>query len=230
MSFELIAYDKLKLSVKESIKSLIEHHFPDRKGTIDINKLGESVKLLSTNPEGRGIQTEFLLQVIELTDHIAEESAKTLILNAAVYHIHRQIADTYRSESASDASTFNFSLKTSLGLNTAEEKRKPNDDDKHLLCSALVKFLEAHVYRVEHHHLVCVDKHPFSAIKGYNARKDIKELTDKVRDLAQKRFDTAEIEHAAAMRPASGTGLLSWIGLGGKKPVEEVTPASTHTP
>jgi hypothetical protein len=231
MAFELVAYDRLRQSVKESIKTLIEHHNQERKGTIDINKLGESVKLLAANPEGRGVQAEFLLKAIELTETMDEGINRTRVLNAAVYHIHRIISDSY-TVIASDSSTFNFALKTSLGLNIKEASRKPSDDDKYTMYKALVDFLKANVILEDHGHVVYKDKHPFQ-IDGYDVADDITVLTLKVSELDVMRLAVAKKERDERARPVAPSGLFGgWFssGSGTKKPVDEATTTASHTP
>jgi hypothetical protein len=230
MAFELIAYERLKQSVKESIKTLIEHHNPERKGTIDINKLGESVKLLAANPEGRGVQAEFLLKAIELTETMDEGINRTRVLNAAVYHIHRIISDSY-TLIAPDSSTFNLSLKISLGL-IKEGSKKPSDDDKYSMYKALVDFLKSHVILEDHGHVVYKDKHPFQ-IDGYDVADDITALTHKVSELDVMRLAVAKKERDERARPVAPSGLFGgWFSSGSasKKPVDEATTTASHTP
>lgn len=194
MPFELVAYGYLETGVKESIKTLIEHHQKkDAKHiAVDIKKLNDFVGVLGSYNEDRRISSELLLKIIEL---IGNDEEKTLLLNAVVFYERSKIPRTPYG------STFLESLTHSLRLNA---ENQPSDDDLCVMYSAYLAFLEAQIFKIdEKNHPICRDKHPFSSIKGYNVLQDFKNLTHELYAIKIRRIDLAVQEHEAAARPAS---------------------------
>lgn len=221
MPFKLIEYDKLKQSVKESIKTLIEKHDKEHKGEIDITKLGDFLPLIQSNNE-RKAQAGFLLKVIELTDAIADNDKKKLILNAAAYYIYNAIDSSYTAMtlSNSDNSSLCHSLKISLDLNTNENEKKPQNNDKFVLFTALNQFLREHAFQPGKE-LKYREGHPFEAIEGFKGY--LNDLLEKIYQLESSRLATVNKAQEEAHKPkaAASSSLLSWLPRASKKTLEE---------
>lgn len=164
MSFTLVAYDVLKASIKESVKTLVRSH------GLHPSQWEESVKLLHAE---RRIPAMFLLKTISLLDASDKPLEQARILNAAAYFIRDQIGHTY-SYGSPERSTFYNSLTTSLGLN---KENKPERDDLVEMYSPLKRFLRKGVYMYVGPKLVYLDVQLFN-IEGYSAAKDLEVLSN----------------------------------------------------
>ncbi|HAT7071949.1 TPA: Dot/Icm T4SS effector Lem14 [Legionella pneumophila] len=199
MSFELVAYEKLKGSIRESIITLIKSH--NEKAKIIEDKLEDSVKEVSRE---RQPQVHVLLKTIELLDNSSKEPEdKARVLNALAYYIRDQIAATYKYTSP-DNSDFYKSLTISLDLN---KDNNPNREDLVDMYSALEKFLRCHVYKNSDPRKGYLDKQPF-AIKHYSVVDDILELSDRVHKLRREIIIAARDLHLLQQKPKSSQGGL----------------------
>lgn len=190
MSFDLVAYDLLRASIRESIRTLIEYHNPDRK--IDMSRLNESVVLLQGD---RRAQAELLLSVIDLTDKI-DVAKRALILNAAAYYVLDKIAASYRYINP-ERSKLHQLLTTSLALNP--ESNNPSTSEVRRMYHALREFLVAQIYRdadpvkgyLEPSSLIC--------IKNYIIEADIVDLVNKVSQMDCSLIAKAKSLHERAL-------------------------------
>ena len=169
MSFNLVAYDKLKPSLQECVVTL------------------------SNKPKGisaeRKSQTDFLLKTIKLLDN-SEYAAleKSTILNAAAYYIYSEIYASYKFKSIT--STLYNSLNTSLEL---DNENKPNREDLIILYSGLEKFLRANVHVDSDPTKGYLPIQPFN-IKGFNVISHIKNLDTKINDWKIEELKEAEVK------------------------------------
>ncbi len=248
MSFVLVAHDKLKQSIKESIITLIKHHTDNR--PVDPDKLKEAVVKL---PDDRRTQAEFLLKVISLTDLMDTSNPlaiqrKARVLNAAAYYVHTKIEKSYdegyisryvpkfiMSEENSD---FFKSLRTALVI---DDENKPNNNDLVDMYKDLKQFLCNHVYKDGDPRKPYLDLQAFSAdsvqgVYGYEVEKDIRDLTDKVSTIEDTLVRAAKKLHQASLRPAKSGGFFSgWLGGASTIPApvkdthkDDITSAAPH--
>jgi len=172
MGFDLVAFDKLKSDINESIKALFKHH---KLSYDDYNN--EVAKL----PKDRQIQVQFLNTVIHCLEEPGCSFHKSpVVLNAAVYFIRQKISDSYQSSLpgtslflSPKSSTFYVSLSQALGL---EEKQNLSIKVNSQLYGMLRKFLFAATYlNPEDPEAGYKDNHPFSSanIPGYEVEKDL---------------------------------------------------------
>ncbi|HAT1658172.1 TPA: Dot/Icm T4SS effector Lem14 [Legionella pneumophila] len=208
MSFELVAYEKLKGSIRESIITLIKSH--NEKAKIIEDKLEDSVKEVSRE---RQPQVLVLLKTIELLDNSSKEPEdKARVLNALAYYIRDQIAATYKYTSP-DNSDFYKSLTISLDLN---KDNNPNREDLADMYGALEKFLRSHVYKNSDPRKGYLDKQPF-AIKHYSVVDDILELSDRVHKLRREIIIAARDLHLLQQKPKGSQGGLFSVSSGKEK-------------
>lgn len=179
MGYNLLPYDKLKLSVKQSIDSLVIHHGYDEKNLdISLNKL----------PEGRRIQSMFLLKIVMILDNSNKnEQDKSRLVTAAVYYVREQIAATYSYISPENSNLYN-SLTTTLNLDKCNQ---PGQNEVIELYSCLKEFLLSNVYVKSDPRQGYVEDQLFSKkfIKGYSVEEDIKKLGKMTQKLNVKIID-----------------------------------------
>lgn len=230
MPFQLVAYDKLKISVQESIKELVKYH----KG--DINKLDESIE--KNLPTDRRIQVQMLqktishLDTIDKPEHTPADKAKWMefkakTLNALVIYIRDRIQKSYDKAYVGkpDNSTFFKSLGTALEISTDNSL---SSDDFVELYNHLEKYILTQTY-VEHKPskgYLPSDKQLFSSIKDYEVSDDLKELIKEQTKMRCDSFDSAKIKHEKQLS-ASTPKSSSWFSLGKSKQSGETTPAAT---
>lgn len=193
MSFDLVAYEKLKSSIEEAIETLIKHHKKE-----DLKDI----------PTERRVQAQVLLKTIELCDNIkasTDEARKkqATILNAAVYYIHQQIEKTYNY--SSPRSNFYNSLTTCLNLNN---ENKPSQNELFDLFSTLLIFQREHLFINGDARKGFLANQPFD-IKDYCAFSDNRALTTIVQHLECKILDDAQALHLKAQSQAKSKGFLS---------------------
>lgn len=207
MTFQLVAYGKLKESIKESIDTLLIEH---KLKTKEEDKLTDDARskrvqgLKEKHPE-RHVQSQYLLKVIEILEASTEESEKNkaIVLNAAAFYIHWQIKDSYDNSkltylpkvSAYIQSPKNSSFYSSLGVSlNLREGNYPNDKDTYSLYQPLLQFMKAQVYHEDGITKGFKSDHDFSQDKivGYQVDKDIKKLSQKVQEIEFILIDAAE--------------------------------------
>ncbi|KTD64998.1 hypothetical protein [Legionella shakespearei] len=210
MSFELVAYDKLKTSVRESVKTLVLHHNKDQK--INPEKLEEAVKDL---PIERKSQALLLLKTIELLDKTVDMTVKSRVLNALCYFIHQKIDDSYKNSYnplvSSERSNFYTSLTTALELT---KENQPGKNDLVDMYGELIHFFKQHVYIHADPRKGYMGDQPF-ALEGYDVLADIKTLIKKVRDVEVELVDAAEEKRQQQLKPKASTGILGGLFGGG---------------
>lgn len=210
MSFEYVAYDKLKASVKESIVTLIKHHNPKHKPNLD--KLEDSVKEVSAV---RQPQAYVLLKAIELLDKSGKSAeVKAHVLNALVYHIREKINTTEYGYVSPERSNFFNSLTTSLELTV---DNKPERDDLFEMYKHLSKFLCANTYNNSSPRKGYLPEQPFE-IEGYDIVADIRDLSKKIFELGDQIIVAAEELHKRQQKPAKSSGGIFGSLFGSSKP------------
>lgn len=218
MSFTLVAHDKLKTSVIESIVSLIKHHKKDH--LVDPAKLQDSLPLL---PDERRTHADFLLKVASLTDAMDTSSVpaaqkRARILNAAVFYLYDKIEQSYKGTGLSpERSNFYNSLRTSLNI---DKDNTPNDIDKKDMYTDLKSFLCMHTYKEGKSEKGYLDLQVFGSVFQYHVVNDIKDLSVQVATLEGSLIEKAETLRIEAQRPVSYGGLFSWLMR--SKPVASV--------
>jgi hypothetical protein len=201
MSFELVAYEKLKISIYDSIKSLIKSHNP--KLRVRPENIEESISEIPS--EERQTQARVLLKTVDLLQNSTNESEQARVLNAMVYYVREQISATYKHASPEGSKLF-CSLTTSLGINKDNE---PGRNDLSDMYDSLVKFLYEHVYVEGDARKGYLDKQPF-AIQGYSVEKELETLVEKSKTLQIEIIKAAK--HLNAQQHKSGkhhSGILS---------------------
>lgn len=190
MPFELVGYEVLKQSVRESIKTEIEAHHAHH--TVNIDKLEESIPLLHLP---RKAQAQWLLKMISLIDALqVDVKKKAGILNAAVLYIREQIFQTYKVASAS-RSGFYQSLTASLGIN---QQNKPDLKAEFNLYLQLKMFMLRHTYKNGNPTSGYIDDAPL-LIKDYDLEAELTALTRRVADLEVRCMQEA-YEHKKALQ------------------------------
>lgn len=222
MGFQLVAYDKLALSVKESIKTLLKHH------ELDPNKLSDSVEKLD---DERRIQAQLLLTIVtRLEESPISAIDKARVLNAAVYYIWDKISATYQYIRPERSNLYN-SLTSSLELT---KENQPAPDDLLEMYVRLGKFLSAHVYNAGDPRKGYLSEQVFSPekIKGYHIESDIKTLAIKSHVLKMDIIALAEKTHEKEMLDAkkgSGKSSKGLLGLFATSSSSEPSPASSSS-
>jgi hypothetical protein len=210
MGFDLVAYDKLKQSVRESVKTLVLHHNKDQK--INPEKLEEAVKDL---PIERKAQALLLLKTIELLDKTVDMTVKSRVLNALCYFIHQKIEDSYKSSYnplvSSERSNLYSSLTTALELT---KDNQPGKNDLVDMYKELNHFFKQHVYIHADPRKGYMGDQPFS-LEGYDVLADIKTLTKKVAEVEIELVDAAEEKRLQQLKPKASTGILGGLFGGG---------------
>lgn len=241
MSFELVAHDKLKQSIKESIVSLIKHHHPTR--PVDPEKLAASIVLL---PDERRTQAEFLLKVATLTEtmdtsSVPAQQKRARILNAAVYYVFTKIEKSYEEGYLSsftpsfivspEGSNFFKSLRTSLKIDT---DNTPNETDVKDMYTDLKLFLSSHIYKEGKAEKGYLDEalQSFASVHQYHIKSDIDDLSDQIASLESSLRKKAEKLHKQSLRPASGGFFSGWFSSKPSVPVavEEHKESTSATP
>lgn len=224
MSFELVAYEKLKTSVRESVKTLVLHHNKDQK--INPEKLEEAVKDL---PIERKAQALVLLKTIELLDKTVDVTVKSRVLNALCYFIHQKIDDSYNGSFNLLVSSERSNLYTSL--TTALELTKDNQPGKNDLVDMykeLIHFLKQNVYIHADPRKGYLGDQPF-ALEGYNVLTDLKALIKKVAEVEVDLVDAAEEKRLQQSKPKASTGILGGLFGGGATSATSTT-SGKHKP
>ncbi len=194
MSFELVAYEKLKKSIFESIKSLILYY--DRDHKIDPDNIKKSLEIL---PQERRIQSEVFLRTIELLDPLSNELLKqTKVLNAITCYFRANIKERYRWTSPTHSNFFN-SLTTSLDITLDKE---PNKNDLFEMYTALDEFLRSHVYKESNPRKGYLESQYFD-IEGYNVVTDIGALKTKLKEFEQETLLDAEELRIKQQKPGN---------------------------
>ncbi|MCL9682566.1 hypothetical protein [Legionella maioricensis] len=224
MSFTLVAYQVLKLSIKESVNTLLRDH------KLDPNKLEESLEKLD---DERRIQARFLLKTIEILDSLDNTLEKARILNAAAYFIHQKIAKSYNWVSPERSSLYR-SLNSSLDLKPGNQ---PERDDLIDMYGPLEKFLRSNVYVSADPKKGYLKKQPFD-IAGYEVEADIITLSTQVQGWRVELIQAARELHLKeqgvkkpvpeAKKPAS-KGYFGGF-FGGGTPAEEGKVQQTTSP
>lgn len=210
MSFELVAYEKLKLSVKESIKTLVLHHNKDQK--INPEKLEEAVKDL---PIERKAQALLLLKTIELLDKTTDITVKARVLNALCYFIHEKINESYKGSynplASSERSNLYTSLTTSLELT---KENQPGRNDLVDMYKELISFFKQHIYIHADPRKGYLGDQPFT-LDGYDVLGDLKSLIKKVSEVEVELVEAAEEKRLQQLKPKASVGILGGLFGGG---------------
>lgn len=118
MGFQLVAYEKLKSSIRQNITDLLKAHKIDPE-TKDAPK---------SLPEPRAFQAQFLLMICLLLDtekNTHDDKTKSTVLNAATLLILEEILSSYTDSWLAknpESSTFFNLLKNSLGVSVENKK------------------------------------------------------------------------------------------------------------
>lgn len=207
MSFDLVAYEKLKSNIVEAVATLVKHH---KKEAVD------------EIPTERRVQAQVLLKTIELCDKIkasTDEGRKkqATILNAAVYYIHLQIEETYKRTSPTNSNFYN-SLTTSLELS---RDNTPSQNELLDLFTALASFQREHIFIDSDARKGFLPTQVFN-IKDYCIVADNLALTKIHQQLDLKIVEDAQALHIKAH--AKPKGLLG--SFFGSSATAEPTPAT----
>jgi len=175
MSFELVALDLLKKSLKESIITLIKSHIKPL--PYDESKARE---LLEKLPEERKVQAKYLQRTMAMLDKSPPRTEleginQARVLNAAAYYVRDQIAKTYNYISP-EGSTFYNSLTTSLNLKIDNQ---PARNDLVDMYAALEEFMRNQVFKEGDPRKGAIKKHLY-LINSYTVETDIITLATKV--------------------------------------------------
>lgn len=218
MTYQLVAYETLKELIKQSIDTLLVEH---KLKTAEEEKLSDyardkRVQGLKGKHAERYIQSKYLLKVIESLDANATliEKDKSMIFNAAAYYIHAQIKTSYETgtltyipiiggfftspkKNSFGGSGFYDSLGVALNL---REGNQPDNQDTHVLYTALLQFMENEVYDPNSPIKVFKPNHCFTEeqIAGYKVGQDIKKLSKLQLELKGKFIDLAEKAHVSS--------------------------------
>lgn len=178
MPFELVAYDRLKKSVLDSIDAVIHKYSPLEE--ID-PKNREAYVHLIPNPDRRR-QVRLLLKTIELLDKESDESLKARVLNSVAYDVTDQIK-IWCKETRRDPnnSTLYTSLVSSLELS---KSNFPGDHCLYYMYNCMASFLSKYVYHNSDFYLGYRPEQPFK-IQDYNIREDLDRLSERVVLLAK---------------------------------------------
>ena len=228
MSFDLVAFEILKTSIKESIISLIKDHNPSYK--IDPAKLWEATESL---PDGRRIQSQQLLKTIDLLeqreDHMDKVEAAR-VLNTLAFYIYDKIEISYGGiyslVLSSDNSTLKRCLELSLNLT---KSNKPGAIELVDMYQSLEKFLSENVYVGGDCRKGYLPNQPFD-IKGYKVEDDIKDLISKVKELRVSLIDAAASKKEQTASPAkSSTTMFGGSSSKASKERADKTPVKEAT-
>ena len=209
MPFALVAPDRIKSNLIQSIKTLIEHHNPSHQ--VDPDNLKDSIVLLAEGSERR-MQADWILKIIALTDPLSvsteqDRRYKAGILNAAAYYVRDKIAKTY-NYAGPERSTFYKTLTTSLAI---DEANKPGPNDVLVLYRSLKRFLCKHVYTEGEAAKGYLVPQVF-AIKGYAVEDDIIDLVGKIAEKELEQIRDARLLQqrlvAAQAAPSAPSGGL----------------------
>lgn len=196
MPFDLVAYDKLKKSVLESIDAEIHKYSPSEQ--IDPKNREASVQVIPYSDRRR--QVRLLLKSMDLLDKESDEVFKARVLNAVVYDITDQISkrckDTYRDP---NNSTLYTSLVSSLELS---KSNFPGDHCLYCMYNWLVSFLNKYVYVNSDFYLGYLPEQSFK-IPEYNVRNDLDRLTEQVFLFAKKGRKELEEKTSTQSSPLS---------------------------
>lgn len=201
MSFELVAYLKLKDSIKESVKTLILDH--DSKHKINPDKLMESTEILTGD---RKVQAQLLLTAINLLDKSTDESEQARVLNTLAYYIYDKINASYNYLNPERSCLFR-SLTTALNITV---DNKPKSVDLIDMYPSLKKFFSNHVYVDGDMRKGYLPTQPL-AIKGYIVENDIKDLGSKINDITAELVDAAKQKNEQLHKPQSSS-IFGWWG------------------
>ena len=245
MSFDLVAYDKLKKAIIEGIETLIRSYL-GKDYPIDPEKLHEHVAKLKDHNKERRTQCEYLLQVINFTndmDHSTVDTARTRarILNAAAFRVYRQIEKSYDEAylasftpsfiSSPDGSTLYTSLRNALVIN---DENKPSGGGLFDMYTDLKEFLCRHVYKDGNRLQTFLPIQPFSkgeyypkGVYHFNVVKEIDDLTTIICSLELALSKKAVKLHEDSIATASQGGFFGWLIKGSKSTAAGTEPTST---
>ena len=183
MAYQLIAFDKLCISVNECITALLKHHGLEG---------SDQGKLIEKLDKDRRIQVQFLLKIIEvLVNSKKDDLEKSQILTAAIYHIKDEIEVSYKKYYGNpESSNLYNNLGTSLDLN---KNNALEPYEKFKLYSSLNQFLRSIVYIDSEPGKGYLDLQLISKgqIKGYSVEKDIISLGNKLLVLDEDLINSA---------------------------------------
>jgi hypothetical protein len=204
MTFELVAYEKLKGKLIESVKTLIRTYIPKAEIDDDLTKL-ESLLNDPRVSADRRPQCILILKAITLLDPSSESiDSKSRVLNSLAYYIHQKIESTYKHTSATNSNLYN-SLTTALGLS---KENTPDNIDLPDMYSALSKFLRAHIYKSGDPRKGYLDKQVLD-IPDYVVETDIKAIELRMHELRVINIDDAYKLHLKQQKPkASEVGYI----------------------
>lgn len=197
MSFDLVAYDRLKTSVYNSIKSLIQSYNPKCK--VKHDTIDDAISEIPTLE--RQVQARVLLRTVDLLKNSTDESEQARVLNAMVYFIREQIGAKYKHTSP-EGSTLYCSLTTSLGINKENE---PSRNELLDMYRSLESFLCDQVYVESDARKGYSESQPF-AIEGYSVENDIKDIIEKRNALKIEVIDAAKKLYLQQHKPAKSKG------------------------
>ncbi|RUR16174.1 hypothetical protein ELY21_13445 [Legionella sp. km535] len=223
MSYQLVAYKTLKISIKEAIASTIEEHKETYKK--DLDKLWEDTELL---PGVRKIQARLLLKTIELLDRQDDEFEAARVLNTLAFYIYDKIVESYGGIYKLVASADNSIMKRLLGASlNLKIDNMPGDIDLAYMYPSLLKFFLNHVYVGGDCIKGYLPVNPFDN-DGYKVENDIKDLKLKEALLFNKNIDSAEAKKEQTVSPAKHRSTL--YGASSSKVSVPKTPAKDTTP
>ncbi|KTD32290.1 Dot/Icm T4SS effector [Legionella moravica] len=223
MSYELVAYEILKSSIKEAIASSIKEHKKTYKK--DLDKLWEATDIL---PQERKIQARLLLKTIELLDKQDDKSEAARVLNTLAFYIYDKIVESYGGIYSFVLSADNSGMKRFLGLSLNLTKdNMPGDIELVDMYPSLLNFFLNHVYVGGDCRKGYLPVNPFD-IEGYKVEIDIKDLKLKEAALFNNNVDSAEAKKEQTVSPAKHRSTL--YGASSSKASVPKTPAKDTTP
>ncbi|MBL7479104.1 hypothetical protein [Legionella bononiensis] len=203
MSFELVAFEILKTSIRESIGSLIRDH--DKNYKIDPDKLWEATQIL---PEERRVQSQLLLKTIELLEKHEDKVEAARVLNTLAFYIYEKIVGTYGGIYSFVLSSDNSSMKRYLGVSLNLTKTNtPGEIDLVDMYQSLVKFLSDNIYVAGDCRRGYLPYQPFE-IKGYKVEDDLKDLISKETNLRLSLIDAAASKKEQTASPAKSSATM----------------------
>jgi hypothetical protein len=211
MAFELVAYDLLKTSILDSLKSLILNYSESR--TLEEARLKDFTHLL---PEERHTQSDYLLKIIELVDLNLKDDdprIKAKVLNAAAYYICAKIKKVYDKSlfanvglTSVDGSVLYVSLTSALQLT---QEHHPSLSDERTLFETLLDFLRSQVYVGSNPAKGYLEPQPFEEVFNYKVEDDIKDLVKRIAKVDRLLVKESQKLHEKAQRPVTTAGMFS---------------------
>ncbi|KTD75255.1 hypothetical protein [Legionella waltersii] len=200
MTFQLVAYEKLKGNLIESVKTLIKHYTPKADTDVDPSKLEN---LLNGVTADRRPQCFFLLKVIGLLDKSSESTdSKARVLNSLAFYLHQKIEASYTHLSPTNSNLYN-ALTTALGLS---KENTPDKLDLPDMYSALSEFLRTRIYKLGDPRNGYLNEQVLD-IPDYEIETDLKAIENKMHELRIINIDDAYKTYLKLQKPkASESG------------------------